>query len=957
VARADASSGAIPSAPHALAVGAAGSGAAGGVRVGAAGVALAAIVALLLALACLVCVARADADATSEYGEVARFGGFDESAFNRAKYGGPPTPGEFLDPTGFAVDPEEEDDVYVADLVSSAHVEPTVWRIQKLSPSHCGLDAVPAPAGCVLGTTLFTLPRTSALAGIAVDHRAGRLYALVIGSARELSPFKDHSLAQELLAWSTTPNERSGLVAASESGGGRLPSDPLSSETPEGAATYQATVGGLVSSQAQLQPHEGLHPTEAAERAWLVEPQGIAIDRLEAPSVDDPVVIEASDGKGEVGPTFGDTIVQQVATQSQLASPPAADVSSGQLLARWSSASVAEEMGGSWGPGGIFDNPDGSLSVIVKTAASPNAAESYVVRLSPDFAQAAVLNPVAPTESNPLVANLREVALSLDEEPPFRVISGGGIASFITGAGPEVAQLSTATSSSADGLYAGDFVHPVETQESWYWVKYGTSGHFGANVGVRLLRPTASGEISNPHGETIANTLGNATQEAPCNIGAEEAALAAGADGTLWVLDRGPTSGPEIPSSGVALGRQIIELAPGAGKLCPQPSGAFTMTHVELTTHLEDTVQAGAAPLEVPVGTEVTFNGRAIDLQHGWPFSWEWEVVGAGVRSRVVNREEKSSLYPPTPVYRYTFERPGSYTVRAKLLSDYGAYTPPLGTVIVTGLQGNQRPQAVFKAEQVGGSQQAQFNASESSPGDGTILDYIWSWGDGSSLESDGPGMPIVTHTYQQAGTFTVTLTVVNSLYQASTSAPQRVTVVAPSLPPAATSESPLSGPIYQIPLPAANDPTPPPGPDRGATDVSPRARFAHGAIKVELSCPATKQECAGTVQTETAAAIAAVSNRRGRRGRGAGGRARRVVLGAANFQLAGGRTETVRVALGRRGAALLRARGHLTVLVIVAAHDQFGDPYSETVRLTLARTATSAASRAGRDRHGAGGR
>jgi PKD repeat protein len=480
-------------------------------------------------------------------------------------------------------------------------------------------------------------------------------------------------------------------------------------------------------------------------------------------------------------------------------------------------------------------------------------------------------------------------------------------------------------------------VHYVDTQESWYWVKYEASGHYGANVGIRLLRPTATGEISNPHGETIANTLGNATQQAPCNIGAEEAALAAGADGTLWVLDRGPTSGPEIPSSGVALGRQIIELAPGTGRLCPQPSGAFTMTSA---TTPEESVQAGAAPLEVPVGTEVTFNGGAIDLQHGWPFSWEWEVVGAGVRSHVVNREEQSSLFPPTPVYKFTFERPGSYTVRAKLLSDYGAYTPPLGTVIVKSLQGNQRPEAVFKAEQVGGVQQAQFNASESSPGDGTILDYIWSWGDGSSLESDGPGTPIVTHTYQQAGTFTVTLTVVNSLYQASTSAPQQVTVVAPSLPPAATSESPLSGPIYQIPLPAANDLTPAPGPDRGATDVSPRARFAHGAIEVELSCPAAKHECTGTVQTETTVAIAA-RNSRGPRDHGAG-RARRVMLGAARFQLAGGRTETVRVALGRRGAALLRARGHLTVLVIVAAHDQFGDPYSGTVRLTLARTGTA---------------
>jgi PKD repeat protein len=896
---------------------------------------LGAVVALLVALVCSVWVARAEGDATSEYGEVARFGGFDEAAFDRAKYDGRPTPGEFLDPTGFAVDPEEDDDVYVADRVSSPFSKPTtVWRIQKLSPSHCALDAVPAPAGCVLGTTLFTLPRESALAGIAVDHRAGRLYALVIGTPRPYSEWAAQSVAQELLAWSTTPNERGGLVAATESGGGQLPADPLASETPEGAATYQATAGGLIGSQAQLQPHEGLHPTTAAERAWLFEPQGIAVDRLETPGVDNPVAIEASDNQGEVGPVYGNTIVQQVATQSQPASPPAAGVSTGQLLGQWSSAGVAEAMGGSWGPGGIVDNPDGTLSAIVKTSVSPTASESYVVRLSPDLEQATVLNPLA---SNPPFAGVREAPLMLDEEPPFRVISGGGISNLINNAGPEVTQLSTAASNSADGLYAADFVHPAEVQEPWYWVKQGFSGHYRANVGVRLLRPTATGEISNAHGETITNTLGNATQQAPCSFSAEDTALAAGADGTLWVFDRGPISGPEAPMSGAAVGRQIIELAPNAGRLCPQPSGTFTMTSPEGAS-----AQAGGAPLEVPVGTEVTFNGGSVELQHGWPFSWEWEVVGTGVHARVVNREEKSSLFRPSPLYKYTFARPGSYTVRAKVLSDYGAYTAPLGTVVVKGLEGGQRPQAAFTTEPDQGTQQVVFDASKSSPGGGAIVDYIWSWGDGSALESDGPATPIVTHAYQRAGTYNVTLTVVNSLYQASTTAPQQVTVVAPPPPPASTTESPLSTaphesqlsapPIYALPTPS---------PSRNATDVFPRARFGHGAITVELWCPASKQECAGTVRVATLATSAA-AQRGERGGRSAGHRAQQLMLGSASFALAGGRAQTVRVALGRRGAGLLRARSNLTVLVIVAAHDPLGDPYSETVGLILARAATS---------------
>jgi PKD repeat protein len=950
---------------HLLAAGAGGAGGATGARghrgVGAALAALVALTVLLLALACAICVARADADTTSEYGEVARFGGFDEGDFDRGKYDGRPTPGEFVDPTGFAVDPEEEDDVYVADRVSNPFSEPTVWRIQKLSPSHCALEVVPAPVGCVLGTTLFTLPNDSALAGIAVDHRAGRLYALVIGPPSAFSEFPNQSVAQELLAWSTTPNDAGGLVAATDSGGGRLPSDPLSSETPEGAEAYQATVGGLVSSQAQLQPYEGSRPTAAAERAWLFEPQGIAIDRLEAPGVDNPVVIEASDLQvANGGPISGNTIVQQVATQSQPGGPQAAGVSTGQPLARWSSADAPEAvkaMDGSWGPGGIFDNPDGSLSVILK-AASGSVPESYVVRLSPEFAQASVLNPLP---SNPPFEALREEPMLLEEEPPFGAAGGRGISTQIATAGPETAQLSTAESSSADGLYAAVFVHTYSSQESWYWSERG-SPSYHANVGVRLLRPTATGEIADRHGETITNTLGNAAHLAACNIGAEEAALAAGSDGTLWIFDRGPRSNAEnLPTSGVVLGRQIIELAPasefkpgtelepGYGRLCPQPSGTFTMTGSE------DSVQAGAAPLEVPVGTEVTFNGGTIELQNGWPFSWEWEVVGAGVHARVVNREEKTTLFRPSPLYKYTFARPGSYTVRAKVLSDYGAYTPPLGTVVVKGLEGGLRPQAAFTTEPVQGTQQVVFNASKSSPGEGTVVGYIWSWGDGSALESDGPTTPVVTHTYQQAGTYNVKLTVVNSLYQASTSAPQEVTVVAP---PAPVSEAPLSGPIYEIPLSstsntASTGTATQPGPDRSATDVSPRARFVHGAVAVELTCPASKQRCAGTVRVETAAALAAGTGGK-RRGRGA----QRLVLGSASFALPGGRAETVGVALGQRGKALLRTRGRLAVLVIVAAHDQLGDPYSGTVRLTLARTvASSNRPRAAVGRHGAGGR
>ena len=176
---------------------------------------------LLLAIAALICAAPALADSSSEYGEAIRFGGFDSSAYNSGHYGGKPTSGEFLDPTGFTVDPQDNT-VYVADRTSTWESNPTTWRIQQFSPM-----------GAVLGTTTFTLPNgnfgASALAGLAVDHRAGRLYALLIGSPPVSSPNHTTPVAQELLAWSTTPVS-GGLVAAKASDGGDLPEDPLAHE-------------------------------------------------------------------------------------------------------------------------------------------------------------------------------------------------------------------------------------------------------------------------------------------------------------------------------------------------------------------------------------------------------------------------------------------------------------------------------------------------------------------------------------------------------------------------------------------------------------------------------------------------------------------------------------------------------------------------------------------------------
>ena len=204
-------------------------------------------------LACLGAFAATSSQASATsyaYSELARFGGFDASAYNDAHYGGSLTPGKFVDPTGFTVDSADSsapDDtaIYVVDRTSNTLASTTSWRLQKLSDT-----------GTVLGVTTFTLPNEpavsrSAIFGLAVDDTAGRVYALVVGNGEDgesQTPF-----AKEVLAWSIHP-EAGKLVAAKE-GASALPSDSLGS------------TGGLISTEAKL-----------TQNGVMYVPQGIALD-------------------------------------------------------------------------------------------------------------------------------------------------------------------------------------------------------------------------------------------------------------------------------------------------------------------------------------------------------------------------------------------------------------------------------------------------------------------------------------------------------------------------------------------------------------------------------------------------------------------------------------------------------------------------------------------------------
>lgn len=867
------------------------------------------LVTALLVVAALVSVARANADTASEYHEVARFGGFDESGFNFGSYERPLTPGKFLEPTGFAVDAQEGNAVYIADRTSSVESVSPAWRIQKLSST-----------GTVLGTTTFTLSggirRSSSIVGLAVDHHAGRLYALIMGPVRAGDPYYEKATAaQELLAWSTAP-VAGGLVAATEiAGEPPLEADPLA------ASTGQGTVGAVVSSEAQLEPSSGTP---------LYDPQGIVVDRLETPSVDNPIAIEASDLSLSKPETVnqrnegayedeqnGNTIVQQVSTQGTV----------GELLTKWSSASVAGELGPMTGaPRGISEDPDGSISVLLH-ASELSTTNTYVVRLSPELGKPLVLD-----------RDLSEPQAVMRLDPgPFFTAEPGSPYDETMNAGPEFAQLS-------NGLYAGDlYFEKLPFRSPSYWRS--ELGEEGTNIGVRLLEAGASGEISGPRGETIVNTLGDETS--PCHLGAQEAALAAGADGTLWVLDRGPTSASLLEHSGeLQPGREVVEFALEAGtqqERCPQPSGTFT---VGLSSRGSacGASQSGAEPITVSAGAEVVFDASTIKIPNatkehpnGTAFGYEWEFGDGSAGSHTSEVSET-----------HIFTQPGTYTVNLKLSSDYGIYTPPPATVIVTPAQG-LTPRAQFTVTSLV-AQRATFDAAGSTAGIcKTIVDYLWNWGDGSSPESDSPQTPVVAHVYAAAGNYTVTLTVINSDFQSAVSAPQAVDVSTVEQPPILIEPLPTP-PSAQQPAPAL-----PAAPDRSPTDLSPHATFSGGVLNVDVACPATKVLCAGTLRLETAEAFSAgVAKSGGARSGGLKSKASKLLLGQASFSFVGGVHKALAVRLTSTGLALLRRLRRLPALMVVTAHDSLGDPGTATLRLTLAASVArhSAVKRKSRSKH-----
>jgi PKD repeat protein len=181
------------------------------------------------------------------------------------------------------------------------------------------------------------------------------------------------------------------------------------------------------------------------------------------------------------------------------------------------------------------------------------------------------------------------------------------------------------------------------------------------------------------------------------------------------------------------------------------------------------TPATGKAPLNVSVDASSSTDPDGSIISYDWDF--DNGTSGTGASASVV------------------YDNIGSYDITLTVTDDDGAKSTTSISVEVTAV--NQPPVASYAITPTSGEAPLVVNmdGSSSSDPDGSIENYLWDFGDGST----GNGVT-ATKTFNNAGTFTVTLTVTDD-NGASASISNEVTVTSTNVSPLASfTASPTSG-------------------------------------------------------------------------------------------------------------------------------------------------------------------
>ncbi len=150
------------------------------------------------------------------------------------------------------------------------------------------------------------------------------------------------------------------------------------------------------------------------------------------------------------------------------------------------------------------------------------------------------------------------------------------------------------------------------------------------------------------------------------------------------------------------------------------------------------------SPLKPVVDQTITFTSTSYD-EDGYITSWAWDFDEDGVTDAT------------TEVATWSYTTSGDHKIRLTV-NDNDTLTPPQGTEKTIKIY--PRPIADFTYSPLNPliNEAVTFDASASYDPDGAIVDYSWDFGD----DQTGSGQ-IVSHTYTNFGTYTVTLNVTDN--------------------------------------------------------------------------------------------------------------------------------------------------------------------------------------------------
>ncbi len=197
--------------------------------------------------------------------------------------------------------------------------------------------------------------------------------------------------------------------------------------------------------------------------------------------------------------------------------------------------------------------------------------------------------------------------------------------------------------------------------------------------------------------------------------------------------------------------------------------------YITVTSPIPPTANFTGSPTSGFTPLTVNFNDLSI-AGSGIITSWYWDFGDGG----------SSTSQNPS----HTYITAGTFTVSLTVTNSSGQSDTETKNNYISATAAVQ-PTANFSGSPTSGFQPLTVNFTDLSfPGSGTIISWLWNFGDGSSSTSQNP-----SHVYSSAGNYTVSLTVTDNLGQSDTETKiNYITVNAVTQPVANFSGSPTSG-------------------------------------------------------------------------------------------------------------------------------------------------------------------